>query len=94
MIIKYEIEQFCKDIEAKLDTLSGKAYDNAKDKIAILNRVHIEFMDYEDLMRKLALQNNDIKCDFMKMKLQLREQQSKIDYLEEELKTLKQNING
>jgi hypothetical protein len=47
MIIKYEVEQFCNEIEAKLDTLNGKAYDNAKHKLNVLNRVNLEFMEVQ-----------------------------------------------
>ena len=94
MILQMEVEQFIQEIEKKLPKLDGKAYESAKDKIAILNRVSIEFMEYEDLMRKLALQNNDIKCNYLKMQVELKDHKSKIDYLEKELETVKKNING
>ena len=68
MIIKYEIEAFCKEIEAKLDTLSDKAYDNAKNKLAVLNRINIEFMEYEDLMRKSAVKFLELKGNWLKQK--------------------------
>jgi hypothetical protein len=61
MIIKYEVEQFCKEIEAKLDTLTGKAYDNAKHKLNVLNRVNLEFMENDDLMRKSAVNFLELK---------------------------------
>ena len=92
MILKYELEAFCKEIEAKLPSLEGKAYENAKDKVHILNRVNIEFMDYEDLLRKLALQNNDIKCDYWKLQVQMRDMKSQLKAMEEELRILKENI--
>ena len=92
MILKYEIEQFCKDIESKLPSLEGKAYENAKDKVHILNRVNIEFMEYEDLLRKLALQNNDIKCDYWKLQIQMKDMKSQLSSMEQELEHLKKNI--
>ena len=87
MIIKYELEQFCKDIESKLDSLQGKARENALEKLAVLNRVNIEFMEYEKLLRTMALQHNEMKTATMKMALELRD-------LKSEVKHLKENING
>mgnify|MGYP005992210391 CR=1 FL=1 len=87
MILKYELEQFINDIESKLPQLEGKAYDNAKDKIAILNRVNIEFMSYEDLMRKLAKDNSKANIRSLKLERELED-------LKKEVKHLKDNING
>ena len=85
MIVKYEIEEFCNDIEKKLPELEGKAYEKALEKIAILNRVNIEFMEYEDLLRKVAIQNSKAQIDYLKL---LKE----VDGLKKELRTLKENI--
>ena len=93
MILTVEIEQFTKDIEEKLPQLEGKALQNAVDKVAVLNRVSIEFMEYEDLMRKLALQNNDYKSNYWKLQVQMKDMKSQIKDLESELKTVKENIN-
>ena len=67
MILKYEIEQFIQEIENKLPTLQGNAYDSAKDKINILNRVNIEFMEYEDLLKKVATMNSKAQVDALKL---------------------------
>ena len=83
MIIRYEIEKFCQDIESKLPQLEGKAKENALDKIAILNRVNIEFMDYEKLLRKSALDYNSIKHGYLKQQIEIKDLKSKIVYLQE-----------
>ena len=94
MIIKYEIEKFIQEIEKKLPQLNDKAYDAAKEKIAVLNRINIEFMDYEDLLRKASIRisQSDIKwLDQKKINIRLTE---KIGRLEDELEILKKNIDG
>ncbi len=85
MIITIEIEKFIQEIENKLPKLDGKAYDSAKDKINILSRVNIEFMEYEDLMRKLALQHNEIKAQAMKMAIELRDLKSEVKHLKDNI---------
>jgi hypothetical protein len=93
MILKVEIEKFIQDIEKKLPQLNDKAYDAAKEKIAVLNRINIEFMDYEDLLRKASIRisQSDIKwLDQKKINIRLTEN---IGRLEDELETLKKNIN-
>jgi len=85
MLIKYELEAFCNDIEAKLPELSGKAHEKALEKISVLNRVNIEFMEYEDLLRKVALQNSKTQIDNLRM---LKD----ITQLKKDLKTIKENI--
>ena len=85
MIVKYEIESFVNDIEKKLPELEGKAHEKALEKIAILNRVNIEFMEYEDLLRKVAIQNSKAQIDYLKL---LKE----VDGLKKELRTLKENL--
>ena len=93
MILKMEIEKFIQDIEKKLPQLNDKAYDAAKEKIAVLNRINIEFMDYEDLLRKASIRisQSDIKwLDQKKINIRLTEN---IGRLEDELETLKKNIN-
>lgn len=87
MIIKYELEQFAKEIESKVNSLQGKARENALEKLAVLNRVNIEFMEYEKLLRTMAIQHNEMKTATMKMALELRD-------LKSEVKHLKENING
>lgn len=87
MILKYEIEQFCKELEEKLPKLEGKQYEYWKDKVHILNRVNIEFMEYEDLMRKVATMNSKAQVDALKM-------MKRVEELEKEVKHLKENING
>jgi archaellum component FlaC len=94
MILKYEIEKFIQEIENKLPKLDGKAYDSAKDKIAILNRVNIEFMDYEDVMRKVSIQNSKIKIAWLEQKKEIIKLSEKVNRLEDELETVKKNING
>ena len=94
MILKVEIEKFIQDIEKKLPQLNDKAYDAAKEKIAVLNRINIEFMDYEDLLRKASIRisQSDIKwLDQKKINIRLTEN---IGRLEDELETLKKNIDG
>lgn len=92
MILNIEIEKFIHDIEKRLPNLEGTALQNAQDKIALLNRINLEFMDYEELLRKVALQNNQIKGENMKREIQMRDMQSKIDTLVQEIKHLKSNI--
>ena len=87
MIIKYEIENFIKEIESKLPSLSGKAHEKALEKIAVLNRVNIEFMEYENLMRKVTKMNSEAQVDALKL-------MKRVQVLEEEVKHLKSNING
>ena len=94
MILKVEIEKFIQDIEKKLPQLNDKAYDAAKEKIAVLNRINIEFMDYEDLLRKASIRisQSDIKwLDQKKINIRLTEN---IGRLEDELEILKKNIDG
>ena len=94
MILKIEIEKFIQEIEKKLPQLNDKAYDAAKEKIAVLNRINIEFMDYEDLLRKASIRisQSDIKwLDQKKINIRLTEN---IGRLEDELETLKKNIDG
>ena len=94
MILKMEIEKFIQDIEKKLPQLNDKAYDAAKEKIAVLNRINIEFMDYEDLLRKASIRisQSDIKwLDQKKINIRLTEN---IGRLEDELEILKKNIDG
>ena len=86
MILKYELENFCKDIEAKLPSLEGKQYEAAVDKIHILNRVNIEFMEYETLLRTMALQQNEMKASTMRMALELRELKNEMIHLKENIK--------
>lgn len=85
MILKIEIEKFIEDIEKKLPKLDGKAYESAKDKINILSRVSIEFMEYEDLMRKLAQDNSKANLRSLKLERELED-------LKKEVKHLKENI--
>ena len=87
MIVKYEIEQFIKELEEKLPNLQGKQKEYWLDKVAILNRVNYEFMDYENLLRKLAIINSN--CTSENYKLQHR-----LEKLEKEIEHLKENING
>ena len=94
MILKVEIEKFIQEIEKKLPQLNDKAYDAAKEKIAVLNRINIEFMDYEDLLRKASIRisQSDIKwLDQKKINIRLTEN---IGRLEDELEILKKNIDG
>lgn len=86
MILKYEIEQFIQEIEKKLPTLKGKAYDAAKDKINILNRVNIEFMEYEDLMRKVATMNSKANTDILKLWEVVNKQDEQIKHLKANIK--------
>ena len=92
MIITVEIEQFCKDIEARLPSLEGKAYDNAKDKLNILNRVSLEFMEYEDLMRKSAVKFLELKGGYLTQKKEILILQEKVKQLEFDLETIKERI--
>lgn len=94
MILTIEIEKFIQEIENKLPNLTDKAYTSAKDKIAILNRVSIEFMEYEDLMRKVSIQNSKIKIAWLEQKKEIIKLTEKVNRLEDELETLKKNING
>ena len=94
MIVSNEIEQFCKELEEKLPKLDEVKYKYWKDKVHLLNRVSIEFMEYEDLMRKLALNHNEYKCNYLKSVIEMRDLKSQINYLEKELETVKKNING
>jgi len=87
MILTIEIEQFCKELEEKLPNLDDKKFKYWQDKVHLLNRISIEFMEYEDLMRTLALQHNEMKAKAMKMAVELRD-------LKQEVKHLKDNING
>jgi hypothetical protein len=82
MIIILEIEKFIQDIESRLPNLSGKAKENAQTKIAILDRVILEYMEYEGLLRKLAIDNNKWKGDSMKKNIEIRELKSQLDYAE------------
>ena len=86
MILKYEIEQFIQEIENKLPTLQGNAYDSAKDKINILNRVNIEFMEYEDLLRKVALMNSKAQVDALKLTKEVMELRAEVEHLKENIK--------
>ena len=86
MILQLEIEQFIKEIEAKLPKLDGKAYDSAKDKINILNRVNIEFMEYEDLLRKVALMNSKAQVDALKLTKEVMELRAEVEHLKENIK--------
>ena len=92
MIVTIEVEKFIQDIEAKLDTLNGKAYDNAKNKLAVLNRVNIEFMEYDDLMRKSAVKFLELKGNWLKQKKQILTLEERVKQLEFDLETLKENI--
>ena len=87
MIIKYEIEQFLQEIENKLPQLSGIALEKALEKVAVLNRVNIEFMEYEDLMRKLAIQHSNTMIESIRMMQELQKLRTEVNYL-------KENING
>jgi hypothetical protein len=87
MIIKYELEQFVKELEEKLPNLDDKRYEYWKDKIAILNRVNIEFLEYEELLRKVANMNAQTNIDCLKMQKELND-------LRNEIQHLKKNING
>jgi hypothetical protein len=86
MILKYEIEQFIQEIENKLPTLQGNAYDSAKDKINILNRVSIEFMEYEDLLKKVALMNSKAQVDALKLTKEVMELRAEVEHLKENIK--------
>ena len=86
MIIKYEVELFIKEIEANLPKLSGKALENALDKISMLSRINIEFMDYEDLMRKLALQHSSTMRESIQMMQELQNLRTEVNYLKENIK--------
>ena len=92
MIIKYEIEQFIKEIEAKLPKLEDKAYESAKDKIHVLNRVNIEFMDYEDLLRKASIRISESRIAWLEQKKLIITLQEKVKQLEFDLETLKERI--
>jgi len=85
MIIQIEIEQFCKELEDKLPNLDDKKFKYWKDKVTLLNRVSIEFMEYEDLMRKLALQHNEMKAATLKMAVQLRDLKSEVEHLKKNI---------
>ena len=87
MIIKYEIEQFLQEIENKIPQLSGIALEKALEKVAVLNRVNIEFMEYEDLMRKLAIQHSKTMGESIRMMQELQQLRTEVNYL-------KENING
>lgn len=86
MIIKYEIEQFIKEIEESLQKLSGKQLEKWKERISVLNRVNLEFMEYEDLIRKLAIDNSNSGNRILLL-------ERKIEILEKEIEHLKSNIN-
>ena len=86
MIIKYEIEQFLQEIENKIPQLSGIALEKALEKVAVLNRVNIEFMEYEDLMRKLAIQHSNITVENLKIMQELTRLRSEVNYLKENIK--------
>ena len=86
MILKYEIEQFIQEIENKLPTLQGNAYDSAKDKINILNRVNIEFTEYQDLLRKVALMNSKAQVDALKLTKEAMELRAEVEHLKEHIK--------
>lgn len=85
MIIKYEIEQFIKEIEEKLPSMKGKQLETWQDKIAILNRVNIEFMEYEKLLRKLAIDVSNSGNSILKL-------EREIEILKKEIEHLKENI--
>ena len=86
MIIKYEIEQFLQEIENKIPQLSGIALEKALEKVAVLNRVNIEFMEYEDLMRKLAIQHSNITVENLKIMQELTRLRTEVNYLKENIK--------
>lgn len=85
MIIKYEIEQFIKELEEKLPNLDDKRFNYWKEKIGILNRVSIEYMEYEELLKKVANMNAKANLDYLKVQRELTE-------LKAEVKHLKENI--
>ena len=86
MIIKYEVELFIKEIEANLPKLTGKALENALDKISMLSRINLEFMEYEDLMRKLALQHNKTIRESIRYWDELNKLKTEVNYLKENIK--------
>jgi len=85
MILNVEIEKYCKELEEKLPGMDETRFKYWQDKVHLLNRIGIEFMSYEDLMRTLALQHNEMKASSMRMAVELRE-------LKQEVKHLKENI--
>ena len=92
MIVSIEIEQFCKELEEKLPKLDDVKFKYWKDKVHLLNRVSLEFMEYEDLMRKVSKQNSEVKVAYLKQKKEILILQEKVKQLEYDLETLKENI--
>lgn len=86
MILRYEIEKFINELEEKLPQLDDKRYQYWKDKIHILNRVNIEFMEYEDLLRKVALMNSKAQVDALKLTKEVMELRAEVEHLKEHIK--------
>jgi len=92
MIVELELQQFIKEIESKLSTLNEEQYNNAINKIAILEMAIKEIRETYKMLRESSKLVQAEQISNLRLIQENTSLYNKIENYEEEIKTLKNNI--